>query len=67
MEDNIADDLLDGMKAISRFVGTSERRGFYLAEKGLLKGVFKQGGRWIGLKSEIRSGYRKAANATGAA
>jgi hypothetical protein len=43
MED-IAEDLLDGMKAISRFVGTSERRGFYLAEKGLLPGVFKQGG-----------------------
>jgi hypothetical protein len=66
--DNIAEDLLEGIKAISRFIGTTDRRAFYLAEKGLLDGVFKQGNRWIGLKSKIRDGYvRKAAGNTEAA
>jgi hypothetical protein len=66
--DTIADDLLEGIKAISRFTGTPERRTFYLAEKGQLDGVFKQGGRWIGLKSKIRDGYiRKASGTTEAA
>jgi hypothetical protein len=60
--DNIADDLLEGMKSISRFTGISERRAFYLAEKGDLPGVFKQGGRWIGLKSKIREGYCRLAS-----
>jgi hypothetical protein len=55
--ENFADDLLDGMSAICEFIGMSPRRGFYLAEKGELYGVFKQGNRWIGLKSKIREGY----------
>ena len=65
--ENIADDLLEGMKSISRFVGTNERRAFYLAEKGELYGVFKQGGRWVGLKSKIREGYQKRASGLGVA
>jgi hypothetical protein len=56
-ETSLADDLLDGMKAISRFLGQSERRTYYLAEKGLLDGVFKQGNRWVGLKSVMREAY----------
>lgn len=56
-EISLADDLLDGMKAISRFLGQSERRTYYLAEKGLLDGVFKQGNRWVGLKSVMREAY----------
>jgi hypothetical protein len=56
-ETSLADDLLDGMKAISQFLGHTERRAFYLAEKGLLPGVFKQGNRWIGLKSVMREAY----------
>jgi hypothetical protein len=55
--ENFADDVLDGMDAISGFIGLSPRRGFYLAEKGELYGVFKQGNRWIGLKSKIREGF----------
>ena len=55
----LADDLLDGMKSISRFLGHTERRTYYLAEKGLLDGVFKQGNRWVGLKSVMREGYAK--------
>ena len=52
----LANDLLDGMKSISEFLGQPERRTYYLAEKGLLEGVFKQGNRWVGLKSVIREG-----------
>ncbi len=58
-ETTLADDLLDGMKAISQFLGHTERRAFYLAEKGLLPGVFKQGNRWVGLKSVMLEGYAK--------
>ncbi|WP_407153910.1 DNA-binding protein [Bradyrhizobium sp. STM 3557] len=64
---NIADDLLEGVKSISRFIGTTERRTFYLAEKGELPGVFKQGNRWVGLKSKIREGYERRAAGTEAA
>ena len=60
--ENIADDILNGIAEISRFIGTTERRGFYLAEKGDLPGVFKQGNRWVGLKSKIREGYNRLAS-----
>jgi hypothetical protein len=59
MEKALADDILDGIKAISEFLGQSERRTYYLAEKGLLDGVFKQGNRWVGLKSAMREGYAR--------
>jgi hypothetical protein len=55
----LAGDILDGMRAIAEFLGHTERRCFYLAEKGLLDGVFKQGNRWIGLKSVMREAYEK--------
>jgi hypothetical protein len=57
----LGDDILDGIKAISEFLGQPERRTYYLAEKGLLDGVFKQGSRWVGLKSAIREGYIRRA------
>jgi hypothetical protein len=60
--ENLADDLLQGIKEISRFIGEPERRVFYIAEKGLLPGVFKQGNRWVGLKSKIREGYNRLAS-----
>jgi hypothetical protein len=59
MEQPLAHDILDGIKAISQFLGQPERRTYYLAEKGLLDGVFKQGSRWVGLKSAMREGYAK--------
>jgi hypothetical protein len=64
--ENIADDKLNGIAEISRFIGEPERRGFYLAEKGLLPGVFKQGNRWVGLKSKIREGYNRLASGNAA-
>jgi hypothetical protein len=60
-EPALADDILDGMKEISRFTGKPARRCYYLAEKSLLPGVFKEGSRWIGLKSVIRERYVTAA------
>lgn len=61
MTETLADDFLDGMKAISRFTGKPARRCYYLAEKNLLPGVFKEGSRWVGLKSVIRQHYENAA------
>jgi hypothetical protein len=57
----LADDVIRGMKDISQFVGEDERRCYYLAEKKLLRGVFKQGNCWVGLKSVIRQAYESAA------
>jgi hypothetical protein len=57
MQPTLADDILGGVKAISEFIGEDERRTYYLLEKELIDGVFKQGSRWIGLKSKIREGY----------
>jgi hypothetical protein len=59
--DNLAGDLLNGMASIAHFVGMDERRCYFLATRGMLPGVFKQGGQWIGLKSKIREGYERAA------
>jgi hypothetical protein len=61
MAEALADDLIRGMARISEFVGESERRCYYLAEQGLLFGVFKQGSAWVGLKSKIREGFERAA------
>jgi hypothetical protein len=61
MTETLADDILDGMKAISRYTGKPVRRCYYLADKNLLPGVFKEGSRYIGLKSAIREGYETAA------
>jgi hypothetical protein len=50
---NLADDLLDGVPAISAFTGWPERRVYYLAEKQLIP-LFKVGDRWCGRKSTLR-------------
>jgi hypothetical protein len=57
MQPTLADDILGGVKAISEFIGEDERRTYYLLEKRLIDGTFKQGARWVGLKSKIREGY----------
>ena len=52
---NLADDLLDGVEAISRFTGLPPRRVYYLAERKLLP-LFKIGERkWQGRKSTLRA------------
>src|SRR5262249_9844501 len=53
-ENDIADDLLDGMKAICRFLNIKERQGYELAETGRLP-LFKLGDRkWQARKSTLR-------------
>ena len=52
--EDLANDLLDGVSAIATFTGLPERRIYYLAEKGLLP-LFKIGDRkWQGRKSTLR-------------
>jgi hypothetical protein len=54
--EDLADDLLDGVKAIAAFTGWSERRIYYLAERGVLP-LFKMGDdarKWQGRKSTIK-------------
>ncbi|MHC2273545.1 hypothetical protein ACVME8_000156 [Bradyrhizobium diazoefficiens] len=58
MTETLADDFLDGMKAISRFTGKPAPRCYYLAEKNLLPGVFKEGSRWVGSKASFGSTMR---------
>jgi len=53
-EDDLADDLLDGMSEICRFLNMKERQGYDLAEKGRLP-LFKFGDRkWQARKSTLR-------------
>jgi hypothetical protein len=53
-EDSLADDLLDGMSEICRYLKMKERQGYDLAEKGRLP-LFKLGDRkWQGRKSTLR-------------
>lgn len=58
MTETLADDFLDGMKAISRFTGKPARRCYYLAEKNLLpESLRKAHGGW-GSKASFGSTMR---------
>jgi hypothetical protein len=58
-EDDLADDLLDGMRAICRFLNIKERQGYELAETGRLP-LFKLGDRkWQARKSTLRRHIQK--------
>lgn len=60
--DSIVGDLLRGAKAIAAFVGVSERRAYYLLERGYLPGV-KEGAIWICTRSALLAHYRSAPSA----
>jgi hypothetical protein len=51
--ESLATDLLDGMPAIARSYGCSERRGYYLAENKLIP-AFKVGEKWCARKSTLK-------------
>jgi hypothetical protein len=51
-----ADDVLNGVKAIAAFTGETERRAFYLLERGMLPGK-KIGSRWISSRAALRKAY----------
>jgi hypothetical protein len=61
MKNDLADDRLQGMKKIAEFRGDDPRRCYYLAKKGLLQGVFREGNSYVGLKSIIREKQESAA------
>jgi hypothetical protein len=50
--DVLADDLLEGVAAISVYTGMKPRRVFYLAEAGKLP-LFKIGNKWCARKSTL--------------
>ena len=50
--ENLADDLLRGAGAIASFLGTNERRVFYMLERKQIPG-FKLGGLWNARKSTL--------------
>ena len=53
-EDNLADDMLGGVRANAEYSGLTERKIYHLAPKGKLP-LFKMGDRiWCGRKSSWR-------------
>jgi hypothetical protein len=56
MSFDLADDLLEGVRAIGAFTGMTPRRLFYLAETGQLP-IFKVGNRWCALRSALRAHF----------
>ena len=56
--EKLADDLLDGMPAIARFYGCTDRRGYYLAENKLIP-AFKVGDKWCARKSTLKAHIEK--------
>ena len=59
--EDLASDRLRGMKRIAEFMGEDERRLYYLATRNLLRGVFREGNSYVGLKSIIREQQESAA------
>ena len=51
--ENLVDDLLDGVAAFAAFTGFTRRRIYYLLERGMLPGS-KLGRKWIGTKTAVR-------------
>ena len=60
-DDDFAKNRLRGIEAIAKFKGDSPRRCYYLASRGQLRGVFKEGNSYVGLKSIIREEEERAA------
>jgi hypothetical protein len=50
--ENLADDLMVGIKPIAKFLGVPERAAFYMAEKRMIP-VFKIGSKWAARRSTI--------------
>jgi hypothetical protein len=64
-DDDLADDMLPGAKAISRYIKEDERRTYRLLEAGLIPG-FKVGGLWRARKSTLKAHYAKLEQGGGA-
>ena len=59
MESELAADLLDGMPAIAKFYGCTERRGYYLAENKLIPRI-QSWGKVVREKIDPPDSYREA-------
>jgi hypothetical protein len=57
-ESSLADDLLRGVKPIAEFLGESERRTFYLCERGYIP-VGKVGTTWVASKKALRAHFER--------
>jgi hypothetical protein len=53
LKSNLADDLLEGAKAIARFTGWSERQIYYIASKGELRAIFSLNGKLHARRSTL--------------
>ena len=51
-------DMMTGAAEIAEFIGSNERRAFYLLEKGLIPG-FKIGERWHARKTTLNAHFAK--------
>lgn len=58
--ERLSDDLLEGMTAISGYIGKTERAGYHLAAQGQLP-VFKKGKKIFARKSELDRAFSAAA------
>lgn len=56
--DSLAGDRLSGIRAIAVFIGETERRTFYLAERGLIP-VGKLGATWIASRKALREHFAR--------
>ena len=52
-KDELASDLLTGVKEIAAFTGKTERQIYHIAERRQIKGLFKVGRIWHGRKSTL--------------
>jgi hypothetical protein len=55
---SLADDLLRGVKVIAQFIGESERRCYYMCERGYLP-VGKEGSTYVASHHALREHYKK--------
>jgi hypothetical protein len=62
-ESVLADDLLRGVKPIAEFIGESERRTFYLCQRGYIP-CGKLGATWVGSKRVLRAHYARITQGT---
>jgi hypothetical protein len=62
----VADDALEGVEAIARYLGLASRRTTYLLERGLLP-AGKLGTRWVASKKRLSRHYAELADGHGAA
>ena len=58
LQNQLSDDVLKGAKAIAEFMGDSQRRVFYMLERGDLP-AFKLAGRWTARKSTLLAHFAR--------